>query len=284
MTNYELVKGYFLRNEHDGKFESSINKISKELSISYQNTAKAIKKLEKNNVIRTIRKPSRGRYASALWEVLEADVTADVINEKHTYFDFEGVHMVVYQTEIGNCLIDTDVAKVTIFDIKTMNGIIESNREVFVPNMTVVDGKRLMNKHAIIMYLMMLNIDNCIESHRRVLADFKNNVVANICDATLYGKIVLTESNHIKLLSNIKSLTEVSKEDLITVFTDMEDQLKDISNKFVNQKIQMSSRIGKLEKKVERTENMLKTEKKAKNLLITENRELQSKLLDRTQS
>ena len=212
-----------------------------------------------------------------------------VVTDSHPIHDedtklinFEGVTIELTNSDIGYIMDKENVALCTLENIMTLDKIISSNKELFDGHILTINGKEFMDRFAIASYLMKVNGDKIHPTKRNMLVMFQKSVIEAMVDSHLRARLHVTNDHRITINHNLRGILDLHKEDVDEMLIDLEYQM---SKLFMTQSTQLSVCDRKMSN-LERENNQLKTrvevELKAKNRLITEVRECQGKLLDRS--
>ena len=283
----EEIKSYVLENvSPEGIFNKRYTDISHDLDIPMNAVRLAVLDITKTGFIEVLSAPTRGVNSNPIYKLKLSQVamvdTHPVHSKDIVEFEFYGMSLHMFETEIGLILPVDELASATLSDESIIYKIIDSNKVQFENNILDIDGVMFINKLGVLAYLTKLNLSNVLPVKIEILNNFQTNIISHMAEIILKGKLVFTDHNHAKIKNNLSLLTDINKEMVESMFSDLERQIENLVNATQVANIKCKSTVDSLSKENEKLHNRVKQEASAKNNMITEIRELKNKLLDRS--
>lgn len=285
--HYEEVRNYILENlSEEGLFSKRYSEIALDLNINQNLIRGVILQIVKDGLLVVENPPSKGRLSNPLYRIRNNKLEMKEILPQENSLDktiiFQGVEIKLLMIpNVGYVIKADDISVCTLENLSTLNKIVEANKELFEPNMYVVDNCTYFTRQGVLHYLLKLNLNRCIEAKRQVLADFQNSIVNVMCDSQLKGRLYVTPNNKIKITHNLNCLLEIDKEAVEEMIYDLEKQFNGVMGGIETKLTQQQIEVNKAQKNVKQITSRYESELQSKNRLITENTELKSKLMSK---
>lgn len=205
----------------------------------------------------------------------------EVDESEFVHIPFGGLDMALKRTTLGLCISVEDLGVATLTDGRVIEQIIEANREVFEPNMISENGNVYLSRTAVLNYLMKLNLNRIIEAKRAVLKDFNNQILNLMVESIATGKVILKDHERVEIRINIAQLVDLEHAQIEELFHKIEDEFNGILAGFSGELKTTKQSVHQVEKKLNRTSSLLDSEKRKKELCMSEIQELKGKLMER---
>lgn len=281
---YEDLKEAMIQVAVNGEVEATYKELGQLSSIGNQSSVKNyIDKMVSEGFLKRLNTARKGVKGTKYLVVGKNNPTISIEDElKDTVeLEFMGVTLVLKRTSLGLAISTEQLAMATLTDLTILDKIIASNSDLFFQTMTVVDGEKFLNKNGVIHYLLKLNTSNSLPIKQSILADFQNKVVEKLCDAHMIGKIILTEEEKAVFKHNLHCLTDLKREDIQSLFENIESQVNNIIEVFQHKVHDVAEEKVQVEKKLNRTNSLLESEKHKRQICMTQKIELENRLMDR---
>lgn len=275
---FEAVRDFMIKEaeKNDGLVNVGYKEVSEKVGIGNLSTTRnMLIRLIENGELIVEQAPKRGtrnalyRISNDIKKSSDSNISSEFIQ-----IQFEEATVVLRKTQIGICIDKDTLAMCTLESPALVDSIIKANKPIFENNMIFLEDKWWMNRFSTLQFLMKVNIQSCLEIKRKTLVNFQTQVIQNMC-ATIGNANVITEGSKVAVRSNIQDLCELSKDEVIEMFNQVEIEFNKIFGTIVNEKIQV-------EKKLNRTTTLLESEKHKKEMYMSEVVALKSNLMERT--
>jgi len=284
----ELTNYIFENLTEQGTFAKKYSEIAVDLEITQQQARNAMLSIIKDGVLEVVVPSHKGISSNPIYKIKNHIITKSretnplEIDAETKLIVFEGVEIELIMTQLGYALSKESLAVCTLEQTNTIDKIISSNPELFRDHILLVDGEDYLDRSAVITYMLKVNLDRVHPIKRNMVALFQSQIVSIMCESSLKAKLVITEDHRIKIKHNLNCILELDSEQVEEMLIDLESQISNTIEPYKTQITKTSRQVDELRRNTQRLENRIENEKHAKDIAITEVRELKSKLFERS--
>jgi hypothetical protein len=272
---FNATRDYIIQEamKHGGTVELTYSQICNAVGIKNLASARNyVQSLLKERVIQQAHESRRG--VKTIYRIVENSPNTITVN-------FMEVDVILkFHDSIGWSISKSDLILCTLESENTFDKIVESNLELFSPNMVVEGNQTWISKAGILLFLMRLNLDKIISSKRETLKKFNEIVLSRMIDVA-NGHIVWTEDDKIKLVHNLQTLTNLTLDDVQKVMSRLEVEINQLCDGFKSKLGDCNKQISAHEKNERRLNNLYESEQKKVQGYITEKIALQNQILSK---